>query len=51
MNKKGAVLWMRILGAGISATGFVMLGVGGYNPTLFGQILIGVGAALIAGGT
>ena len=40
MNKKSAVLWMRILGAGIGATGFIMLEVEGYNPTLFGQIFI-----------
>lgn len=51
MNKKGEIIWAKILGATCGMIGFVLLGIGGVQNIVIGQILIGVGGALIAIGS
>jgi len=51
MNKKGQILWLKILGAGCGATGFVFSAVGGQLNLVIGATLIGVGTVLIAAGS
>ena len=50
-KKKGNMLWMRIVGAAAGATGFILLGVGGFYNKIIGLMLIGAGSMLIAGGS
>ncbi|MEK6914312.1 MAG: hypothetical protein AABW83_01555 [Nanoarchaeota archaeon] len=51
MNKRGEILWVKVLGAISGMLGFVLLGVGGVQNVVIGQILIGIGGALIAVGS
>jgi len=51
MNKKGALIWVKILGATSGMIGFVLLGLGGIQNIVIGEVLIGVGGALIAVGS
>lgn len=52
INKKGEILALKIIGAAIGATGFIVLGLSSnpYSP-LIGTTLIGIGSVLIAGGS
>lgn len=50
MGKKGVSTIMRTIGAACGATGFIFLGIGGTTNAVIGEVLIGIGAALIAAG-
>ena len=51
MNKRGEIIWVRILGATCGMLGFLFLGIGGVQNIVIGEILIGAGGALIAIGS
>lgn len=50
-NKRGEIIWARVSGAICGMVGFLLLGIGGIQNVVIGQILIGIGGALIAIGS
>ena len=51
MNKKAQIIWLKLLGAGVGSSSFIILSLGGKLNSVIGAALIGVGSVLIAAGS